>query len=75
MSDFKGGQDFDGVLPWGHIDNRPFLRCMHGYALCLWRLRKFSEAGRVMERMLWLNRSDNQGVRFVIGEVRADRDG
>ncbi len=24
------GPDFDGVLPWGHIDNRPFLRCMHG---------------------------------------------
>ena len=25
------GADFDGLLPWGHIDNRPFLRCMHGY--------------------------------------------
>ena len=65
------GDDFDGVLPWGHIDNRPFLRCMHGYALCLWRLRKFGEASRVFERMLWLNPSDNQGVRLVIGEVRA----
>ncbi|MEX2261407.1 MAG: hypothetical protein WD696_05625 [Bryobacteraceae bacterium] len=21
------GADFDGVLPWGWIDNRPFLRC------------------------------------------------
>jgi hypothetical protein len=27
---------FDGVLPWGQIDNRPFLRCMHGFGLCLW---------------------------------------
>ena len=22
--------DFDGLLPWGYIDNRPFLRCLHG---------------------------------------------
>ncbi len=29
------GESFEGVLPWGHIDNRPFLRCMHGYGLCL----------------------------------------
>ncbi|MBW2162605.1 MAG: hypothetical protein JRH14_22045 [Deltaproteobacteria bacterium] len=32
------GDDFDGVLLWGHIDNRPFLRCMQGYGLCLWRM-------------------------------------
>lgn len=29
------GRDFDGVLPWGWIDNRPFLRCMHGFGVCL----------------------------------------
>ncbi|MEK7329297.1 MAG: cytoplasmic protein, partial [Candidatus Eisenbacteria bacterium] len=33
--------DFDGLLPWGHIDNRPFLRCMHGFGLSLWRLGRF----------------------------------
>jgi len=38
------GDDFTGVLPWGMIDNRPFLRCMHGYGLCLWRLGRFDEA-------------------------------
>jgi hypothetical protein len=65
------GPDFDGLLPWGHIDNRPFLRCMHGFALCLWRLERFKEAERVFERMLWLNPSDNQGVRFLIDDVRA----
>ena len=32
------GEGFDGLLPWGWIDNRPFLRCMHGFGLCLWRL-------------------------------------
>jgi len=65
------GNDFTGVLPWGHIDNRPFLRCMHGYGLCLWRLGRFDEAERVFHRMLWLNPSDNQGVRFLIDEVKA----
>jgi hypothetical protein len=63
------GEGFDGVLPWGFIDNRPFLRCMHGYGLCLWRLWRFDEAERVFERMLWLNPSDNQGIRFLIDDV------
>ena len=62
--------DFNGLLPWGLIDNRPFLRCMHGFGLCLWRLGRFEEAGCGFDRMLWLNPSDNQGVRFVIDEVR-----
>jgi len=65
------GDGFDGVLPWGWIDNRPFLRCMHGFGLCLWRLGRFEEAGRILDRMLWLNPSDNQGVRCLIGHVRA----
>jgi len=65
------GDDFTGVLSWGHIDNRPFLRCIHGYGLCLWRLGRFDEAEHVFHRMLWLNPSDNQGVRFHVDEVRA----
>jgi hypothetical protein len=63
--------DFDGLLPWGYLDNRPFLRCLHGYGLCLWRGARFDEAGRVFDRMLWFNPTDNQGVRFLIDEVRA----
>lgn len=65
------GEDFDGVLLWGYIGNRPFLRCVHGYGLCFWRLGRFDEAGRVFDRMLRLNPSDNQGVRFLIEGVRA----
>jgi len=64
-------EGFDDVLPWGFIDNRPFLRCIHGFGLALWRLERFDEAARVFDRMLRLNPSDNQGVRFVIGDVRA----
>jgi len=65
------GDDFAGVLSWGLIDNRPFLRCMHGYGLCLWRLKRWQDAERVFTRTLWLNPSDNQGVRFLLPEVRA----
>lgn len=67
------GEGFDGLLPWGWIDNRPFLRCMQGYGLCLWRLRNFEDALRVFERMLWLNPDDNQGVRLLLPEVRGKR--
>ena len=62
---------FDGALPWGYIDNRPFLRCLQGYGLCLWRLERFAEAAQVFQRMLWLNPSDNQGIRFLIDDVSA----
>lgn len=62
---------FDGVLSWGLTDNRPFLRCLQGYGLCLWRLDRRDEAGQVFERMLWLNPSDNQGARFLLSAVRA----
>ncbi|MEO8183588.1 MAG: cytoplasmic protein [Deltaproteobacteria bacterium] len=65
------GDDFDGVLAWGLIDNRPFLRCLQGYGLCLWRLQRWEEAERVFERMLWLNPADNQGVRGLLPEVQA----
>ena len=65
------GADFEGLLPWGRVDNRPFLRCMHGYGLCLWRLEQYDEAIASFERMLWLNPSDNQGIRFLLPQVRS----
>jgi uncharacterized protein with HEPN domain len=68
------GEEFDGVLPWGLIDNRPFLRCLYGYGLCVWRLGRFEEAERIFERMLWLNPSDNQGVRFLLGSIKDRRE-
>lgn len=67
------GKDFSGVLPWGMIDNRPFLRCLHGFGLCLWRLGRFEEAERIFDELLWLAPSDNLGVRFVLPRVRARR--
>jgi tetratricopeptide (TPR) repeat protein len=62
---------FDGVLLWGQLYNRPFLRCLHGLGLCLWRLGRADEAQRVFERILALNPNDNQGVRECWHDVRA----
>jgi hypothetical protein len=67
------GDNFEGVLPWGMIDNRPFLRCMNGSGLCLWRLERFEEAEVVFERLLWMSPSDNLGVRFLLPQVQARR--
>ena len=67
------GINFDGVLPWGLIDNRPFLRCLHGVGLCFWRLGEMKEAAKTFTRMLWLNPSDNQGARFNLANVEAGR--
>ncbi len=64
---------FDGVLVWGRIYNRPFLRCLHGYGLCRWRLGNFAEAQQVFERILSLDPNDNQGVRFCWEDVRKGR--
>lgn len=66
------GADFKGVLYWGMLDNRPYLRCLHGYGLCLWRLNRFDGAAAVFSRMLWLNPSDNQGARFNLIELQAE---
>lgn len=67
------GQDFGGFLPWGFLDNRPYLRCLHGYALSLWQMGEFETAAAVFERLLRLNPTDDQGARFNLAEVQAGR--
>lgn len=44
---------------------------MSGFGLCLWRVERNDEAAAVFERMLWLNPTDNQGIRFLLPQVRA----
>lgn len=63
------GEDFKGVLLWGMIDNRPFLRCLHGYGLCHWRLGDLVGAKAIFNRMIWLNPPDNQGIRFILAAL------
>lgn len=61
--------DPDLLLPWGITENRPYLRCMAGYGMTLWRLERRDEAAAVFERMIRLNPNDNQGARFMLFAV------
>jgi tetratricopeptide (TPR) repeat protein len=60
-------QNFRGTIEWGHLDNRPFLRAMHGAALCHLKLGQRQKAVALMEKMLKWNPGDNQGVRYLVG--------
>jgi len=63
------GNSFDGILPWVFLENRPFLRCMQGYGLCLWRLGNDIKARETFERILDLSPLDNQGIRFILADM------
>lgn len=74
IGDLTVGAEFRNVLRWGHINNRPYLRALHGLGLCLWRLNQRTEATALFNRMLWMNPTDNQGVRFLLSDIGAGMD-
>lgn len=64
---------FGGVLPWGMIDNRPFLRCLHGLALCAWRQRRWDDAEAMFSARVWLDPSGSLNALACLDPVRARR--
>jgi tetratricopeptide (TPR) repeat protein len=64
-------EPFNGALRWGWIDNRPFLRCLHGLALSAWRLGEHDSAETLCWALLWLSPGDNQGVSGILPEITA----
>ena len=67
------GPDFAGRLPWGVLGNRPYLRCLHGLGLCLWRTGDFEGALSAFRRLMLFNPNDNQGARIVWDDVVAGK--
>lgn len=63
--------EFSAVLAWSELSNRPFHRALHGLGLAWWRLGETEKAAAVFDNSLWTNPYDNQGIRYLIGEVRA----
>ncbi|MHB0980347.1 MAG: tetratricopeptide repeat protein [Thermoleophilia bacterium] len=49
---------------WGHLEARPYLRALFGYALMQWELGARLAAARHLLHILELNENDNQGVRY-----------
>lgn len=64
---------FGGVLPWGMIDNRPFLRCLHGLALCAWRRRRWDDAEAMFTARTWLDPSGSIDTLACLEPVQARR--
>jgi hypothetical protein len=64
-------EDFDGLLGWGWVDNRPFLRCLHGLTISAWRLGEHDRAETLCWALLWLNPGNNQGACELLGEISA----
>lgn len=67
------GDSFQGVLSWRDIDNRPFLRCLHGYGLCLWKLERFEDSATAFRRILELNPMDEMDINTMLKEVLAQQ--
>lgn len=60
---------FKGKIRWGFIENRPFLKALHSVALDYSDQKKFKQSIQLHERLLDLNPNDNQGVRYLIGDL------
>lgn len=48
---------------WAYLDNRPFLRLLHNYAMFVEKYKGISMAIPLFEEIISLNHNDNQGIR------------
>jgi hypothetical protein len=62
---------FRGVLPRGVIDNRPFLRALHGLGLCAWRERRWDDAEQIFLNRAWLDGAGTWDAVWCLERVRA----
>ncbi len=63
---------WQGLNPdwWNEPETRPVLRALYGRAMTLWHQGHHGRAAGQFERLLELNKRDNQGVRFFIPLLR-----
>lgn len=55
-------------LPWGCLDNRPFLRACHVLGMEHQDKKEYENAISLYNEILMLNNNDNQGVRYLLLE-------
>ncbi len=63
--------DDEAQFPWILLNNRPYLRALHGLCLWYWKGGDFEKAEALAEKILRLNPMDNQGARFVLAAVKS----
>jgi len=54
---------------WGLLETRPYMRALQGLADCYWHTEDLKPAAEIYQEMLKLNPSDNQGVRYHLGNI------
>ena len=59
------------LLPWGLIDNRPYLRCLQGLALCRWRQNRWEDAIRLCTDLFWLDPDDRLRVSEILFQLKS----
>jgi hypothetical protein len=64
-------EDFDGVLSWGWVDNRPFLRYLHGLMISAWRLGDLERGETLCSALLWPNPGDHLGASDLLAKLIA----
>jgi hypothetical protein len=67
------GEGFDGVLPSGLVENRPFLRCLHGLSRALLRCDRREDAAAALRRLLRLEPSDPLGAGARLAAIEAGK--
>jgi hypothetical protein len=65
--------DFNGVLPRGLIDNRPFHRALHGLGLCAWRQRRWTDAEAIFTNLLWIDGCETWNALSCLESVKERR--
>eukprot|EP01126_Amoeba_proteus_P058108 TRINITY_DN745_c0_g2_i1.p1 TRINITY_DN745_c0_g2~~TRINITY_DN745_c0_g2_i1.p1 ORF type:complete len:334 (-),score=51.52 TRINITY_DN745_c0_g2_i1:132-1133(-) len=56
-------------LQWAVLENRPYMRALHGRVLMLIELKNYVNALRDGQRLLRLNPDDNQGIRWLVAKL------
>jgi tetratricopeptide (TPR) repeat protein len=51
---------------WIDSETRPYLRALYGHAMTEWQQGRFDRTSDDLQRLLSLNPTDNQGVRFLL---------
>ncbi len=67
------GEEFDGVLPWGFVENRPFLRCLNGLSRALLRCERREDAAAALRRLLRLDPADPFGASATLAALAAGK--
>lgn len=62
--------DDEAQFPWLFLNNRPYLRALHGLCLWHWKNKDFEKAAELATKLLRLNPMDNQGARFILEDVQ-----